>query len=69
MSANFPTGDNTATRNRHDSMTKANTNTNSKNEPQEKHRLGTASKKITVELKHMFDGTNLTLITDVYQDT
>ena len=37
----FPTGDHKNERNRHDSMTK--TNTNNKKDPQRKHRLGTES--------------------------
>ena len=52
-----------------DSMTK--TNRNNKRDPQKKHRLGTVSKKITGGLKHvnMFHGTNLSLNSDVDQDT
>ena len=45
----FPTGDHKATRNRHASMAK--TDTNNKKDPQKKHRLGRVSKKITEELK------------------
>ena len=41
----FPTGDHKAARNRHGSLTKA--NTNNKKDPQKKHRLGTVSKKMT----------------------
>ena len=59
----FPAGDHKAARNRHDSMTR---NTNKKHGPQKKHRLGMLSKKITGGLI-MFDGTNLTLISNVVQ--
>ena len=57
----FQAGDHKAAWNKQDSMP---LNTNSKNDPQKKHRLGTVFKKITGGL-NMFDGTNLTLISDV----
>ena len=62
----FPTGDHKAARNRHDSMTK--TNANNKKRSTQETTPGTVSKKITGGL-NMFDVTNLTLNSDVGQDT
>ena len=42
----FPAGDHKAARNRQYSMTKTNTNTNNKMDPQKKRHLGTVSKKL-----------------------
>ena len=42
----FPTGGHKAARNRYRSMAKA--NTNNKKDPQKKHRLGTAGKKLVI---------------------
>ena len=54
---------------RQDSMTdKQRQNTNSEMNQQEKHRLGTISKRKLLESLNMFDGTNLTLISNVDQD-
>ena len=40
------------------------------NDSQKKHRLGTVSKNIVLEgLLNRFHGANLTLSSDVYQDT
>ena len=58
----FLAGDQKAARNRQDSMT-----TITKKDPQKKHRLGKVSTKI-LEGFNIFDGTNLTLVSDVYQD-
>ena len=43
----FQEGDHKAARNRQDRMTDKHENTNNKNDPQKKHRLGTVSKKVT----------------------
>ena len=54
---------------RQDSMTdKQRPNTNREMNQQEKHRLGTISKRKLLESLNMFDGTNLTLISNVDQD-
>ena len=64
----FPAGDRKAARNRQDSMTDTHKKTN-KNDPQKKHRLGTARIKI---LKgsglNIVYGTNLTFFADMDQD-
>ena len=39
------------------------------NDPQKKHRLGTVSKNILLEGWNRFHGANLTLSSDVDQDT
>ena len=44
-------------------------NINNTNDPQKKYRLGTASKNILLEDLNRFYGTNLTLSSDVDQDT
>ena len=64
----FPTMDHKATGSIHGSMAKTKTNTNNKKDPQKKHRLGTVSKK-KLEGLNLFHGTNLTLNSDVDQDT
>ena len=43
-------------------------NINSEKDQQEKHHLGTISKRKLMESLNMFDGTSLTLISDVDQD-
>ena len=64
----FPTGDQKAARSIHGSMAKTKTNTINKRDPQKKHRLGTVSKK-KLEGLNLFHGTNLTLNSDMDQDT
>ena len=61
----FPAGDHKADRNRQDSMAK--TNINNKKDPQKKHGLGTVRKLL--ECLNMFHGTNITLNSDVDQET
>ena len=65
----FSAGDHKAAINRQDSNDKdvQARNANNKKDQPKKHRLGTVSKKILKGL-NMFDGTNLTLISDVDQD-
>ena len=64
----FPTDDHKAARSIHGSMAKTKTNKINKKDPQKKHRLGTVSKK-KLEGLNLFHGTNLTLNSDVDQDT
>ena len=54
--------------NRQDSIIQIYVKHNNKKDPQKKHRHGTFSKKLPEGL-NMFNGTNLTLNSDVYQDT
>ena len=60
----FPAGDHNAARNRQDGMTR---NTNNKKDPQKSIALKRSTRKLLEDL-NMFDGTNLTLISDVDQD-
>ena len=46
-----------------------NTNINNTNDPQNKYRLGTVSKVILLQGLNQFHGANLTLSSDVDQDT
>ena len=63
----FPAGDHKAAMNRRESMrNKRHKNTNG---PQKKYRLGTVSKSILLEGLNQFQGANLTLNSDVDQDT
>ena len=50
-------------------MNRQESNINNKNDPQNKHRLGTVSKNILPEGLNQFYGANLTLGSDVDQDT
>ena len=60
----FPAGDHKASINRH-----ARKHNKHKNDPQKKYRLGTISKNILLEGLNPFHGANLTLSSDVDQDT
>ena len=63
----FPAGDHKAAMNRRKSMTI--TRHNNTNDPQKKYRLGTVSKNILLEGLNRFHRANLTLSSDVDQDT
>ena len=63
----FPAGDLKAAMNRGES--RRNTGHKNKNGPQKKLRLGTVSKNILLEGLDRFHGANLTLSSDVNQDT
>ena len=62
-----PAGDNKAAFNRRESMT--NTRHKNTNDPQKKYHLGTVSKIILLEGLNFFNGANITLSSDVDQDT
>ena len=65
----FPAGDHKSHINRRDKDI-ANTRQNKNiNDPQKKYRLGTVSKNILLEGLNRFNGANLTLNSDVDQDT
>ena len=63
----FPAGDHKAAMNRPKSMTI--TDINNTNDPQKKYRLGMVSKNILLEGLNRFHSANLTLSSDVDQDT
>ena len=63
----FPAGDHKAAMNRRESM--RNTRHKNTNDPQKKYRLETVSKNILLEGLNRFYGANLTLSSDVDQDT
>ena len=63
----FPAGDHKAARNRKIAQQRQKCNTN-RNNPQKKHHLRTVSKK-SLEGLNIFNGTNITLNSDVDQDT
>ena len=63
----FTAGDHKAAMNRHESM--RNTDIKNKNDPQKKYHLGTVSKNILLEDLSWFHRANLTLSSDVDQDT
>ena len=63
----FPAGDHKAAMNRRKNMTKQ--DINNTNDPQKKYRLGTVSKNISMKGLNRFHGVNLTLSSDVDQDT
>ena len=63
----FPADDRMAAMNRRKSM--RNIRHKNTNDPQEKYRLGTVSKSILLEGLILFQGANLTLSSDVDQDT
>ena len=66
----FPAGDHKATINRHTRKhNKHACNRNNMNDPQKKYCLGTVSKNISLEGLNQFHGANLTLSSDVDQDT
>ena len=65
----FPAGDHKDVRNRHDSMTKTDTNTNKKWSTKEAPPLNGQLKKITGGLKPVKQCTNPILSSDVDQDT
>ena len=63
----FPAGGNKAAMNRRKCM--RNTGHKNTNDPQKKYRLGTVSKNILLEGLNQFHGANLTLCSDVNEDT
>ena len=63
----FPPGDQKAEMNRRESMRK--TRHKNTNDPQKKYRLGTASKNSLLKSLNRFHSANLTLSSDVDQDT
>ena len=63
----FPEGDHKAAMNRREIM--KNTRHKNTNYPQKKYRLGTDNKTILLEGLNRFHGSNLTLSSDVKQDT
>ena len=63
----FPAGDHKAAMNRRKS--KRNTRHKNTNDPQKKYRIGTVSKNFLLEDLNRFHGANLTLSSDVDQDT
>ena len=63
----FPAGDHKAAMNRRESM--KNTRHNNTNDPQKKYRLGMVSKNILFAGLNQFHSANLTLSSDVDQDT
>ena len=65
--SSFPAGDHKAAMNRSESM--RNTRHKNTNDPQKKYRLGTVSKNILLEGLNRFNGANLTLRSDLDQDT
>ena len=67
MVSPFPAGDRKAAMNRRESM--RNSRHKNTNDPQKKYRLGTVSKNILLEGLNQFHGANLTLKSDVDQDT
>ena len=63
----FPAGDHKAAMNRHETM--RNTRHKNTNDPQQTYRLGTVCKNNYLECLNRFHGTNLTISSDVDQDT
>ena len=65
----FPAGDHKAQLNRRTQRHNKHKTEKNINDPQKKYRLGTVSKNILLEGLNLFHGANLTLNSDVDQDT